>query len=237
LEALQLSIRAARKWGILNLSTSFHYDQIKERGKLYIKGVISLEDFLSYSLSNTKVCDATYLKRERKKGYGAKKIKSYIVGCYELLQDVLLTVERYKGVNFIVDFIPLFTTSLNAKPETAIMKYKERAQIEQTNKELKPYLGLEGNHFRTEENNYGHIFILCLVYNFIQYMRRYLTDMGFKDVLEGISVHLLREHPPKCVFSVRNAFEGALGNIGCEKSNKIKIELTGDTRLSGVVAT
>jgi len=78
------------------------------------------------------------------------------------------------------DFIPLFTTSLNTKPETAIMKY-----------------------------------------NFIQYMRRYLTDMGFKDVLEGISVHLLREQPPKCVFSVRNAFEGALGNIGCEKP-KIK---------------
>ena len=104
LEAPQLSIRAAKKWGILNLSTSFHYDQIKELGKLYIKGVISLEDFLSYSSSNTKVCDATYLKREGKKVYGAKKIKNYIVGCYELLQDVLLTVERYKGLNFIVDF-------------------------------------------------------------------------------------------------------------------------------------
>ena len=135
------------------------------------------------------------------------------------------------------DFIPLFTTSLNTKPETAIMKYKERAQIEQTNKELKSYLELEGNHFRTKESNYGHIFILCLVYNFIQYMRWYLTDMSFKDVLEGISVHLLREQPPKCVFSVRNAFEGALGNIGCEKPNKINIELTGATRLSGVVAT
>jgi hypothetical protein len=39
------------------------------------------------------------------------------------------------------------------------------------------------------------------------------------------------------VFSVRNAFEGALGNIGCEKPNKINIELTGATLLSGVVAT
>ncbi len=92
------------KWGILNLSTSFHYDPIKELGKLFIKGVISLEDFFSYSSSNTKVCDATYLKREGKEGYGAKKIKSYIVGRYELLQDVLLTVERYKGLNFIVYF-------------------------------------------------------------------------------------------------------------------------------------
>ena len=30
------------------------------------------------------------------------------------------------------DFIPLFTTSLTAKPETATMKYKERAPIEQS---------------------------------------------------------------------------------------------------------
>lgn len=104
LEAPQLSIRAAKKWGILNLSTSFHYDQIKELGKLFIKGVIPLEDFLSYSSSNTKVCDATYLKREGKKVYGAKLIKNYVVGCYELLQDVLFTVERYKGLNFIDDF-------------------------------------------------------------------------------------------------------------------------------------
>ena len=104
LEAPQLSIRAAKKWGILNLSTSFHYDQIKELGELYIKGVISLEDFLSYSSSNTKVCDATYLKREGKKVYGAKKIKNYIVGCYELSQDVLFTIERYKDSNFISAF-------------------------------------------------------------------------------------------------------------------------------------
>jgi hypothetical protein len=104
LEAPQLSIRAAKKWGILNLSTSFHYDQIKELGNLFITGAISLKDFLSYSSSNTKVCDATYLKREGKKVYGAKLIKNYVVGCYELLQDVLFTVERYKGLNFIDDF-------------------------------------------------------------------------------------------------------------------------------------
>lgn len=104
LEAPQLSIRAAKKWGILGLSHSFHYNQIKELGKLFIMGLISLEDFLSYLSSNTKVCDATYLKREGKKVYGAKQIKNYVVGCYELLQDVLFTVERYKGLNFINDF-------------------------------------------------------------------------------------------------------------------------------------
>jgi len=103
LEAPQLSIRAAKKWGILNLSTSFYYNQIKELGELFIKGVISLKDFLMYSSSKTKVCDATYLKREGKKIYGAKVIKNYIVGSYELLQDVLFTVERYKGSNFIID--------------------------------------------------------------------------------------------------------------------------------------
>ena len=101
LEAPQLSIRAAKKWGIQNLSTSFHYDQIRELGKLFITGVIPLEDFLSYSSSNTKVCDATYLEREGKKVYGAKLIENYVVGCYELLQDVLFTVELYKGLNFI----------------------------------------------------------------------------------------------------------------------------------------
>lgn len=104
LEAPQLSIRAAKKLGILDLSTSFHYDQIKELGELFIKGVISLKDFLAYSSSKTKVCDATYLKREGKKVYGAKMIRNYIVGCYELLQEVLFTVDRYKGSNFISDF-------------------------------------------------------------------------------------------------------------------------------------
>ena len=41
------------------------------------------------------------------------------------------------------DFIPLFTTSLDSKPETVIKKYNERSSIEQTNKELKSYLDIE----------------------------------------------------------------------------------------------
>jgi hypothetical protein len=36
LEAPQLWIRAAKKWGILILSTSFHYDNLKERTSFYI---------------------------------------------------------------------------------------------------------------------------------------------------------------------------------------------------------
>jgi len=43
-----------------------------------------------------------------------------------------------------------------------------RSQIEQTNKELKSHLGIEGSYFRKKEKNYGSVFVLCLVYNFIQ---------------------------------------------------------------------
>jgi hypothetical protein len=40
-----------------------------------------------------------------KKGvYGAKIFNNYIVGSYELLQDVLLTADRYKSLNIISDF-------------------------------------------------------------------------------------------------------------------------------------
>ncbi|MEA2074926.1 MAG: hypothetical protein U9O85_04235 [Euryarchaeota archaeon] len=61
LEAPQLSIRATKKWGLPDLSTSFHYDKLKELGELLINGVISLEDFLLYSASNTKVSDAAFI--------------------------------------------------------------------------------------------------------------------------------------------------------------------------------
>jgi hypothetical protein len=61
LEAPQLLIRAAKKWGILDLSASFHYDKLKELGELFIDGVISLEGFLLYSTSNTRVSDATFI--------------------------------------------------------------------------------------------------------------------------------------------------------------------------------
>jgi len=51
------------------------------------------------------------------------------------------------------DLIPLFTTSLKSKSETVIGKYKGRTQIEQTNKELKSYLGAEGNYKKKKESN------------------------------------------------------------------------------------
>jgi hypothetical protein len=351
MEEPHLSIRGAKKWGILELSTSNHYDQLEKLGKLFLKGLISLEDFLLFNSGGTKICDATYIKREGKGVYGTKILRNYSKGCYELLQDVLFTVDRYGGVNFIYafkivnhkkrhrtkpgeiieaiktgkikkgdwliidgglksgklmrearkagvklvtrlnlnfvvvrfgvkirkkdvmenikpinrtidgksyeiyylkrciwqgtagnlflirgkgydDFMPLFTTSLNAKPETIIRKYNERTSIEQTFKELKSYLKMEGSYYKKKGSNYGYIFMLCLVYNFVQHIRLYLTDMSFKDVLDELSTYLLRNHPPKCLFSLENAFEAIFGNIAHEESNKTGTILTESIPLS-----
>jgi hypothetical protein len=135
------------------------------------------------------------------------------------------------------DFIALFTTALNAKPETVIRKYKNRSQIEQTNKELKSYLGIEGSYFRKKEKNYGSVFVLCSVYNFIQYVRLYLPDTSFKDVLDGISIYLLRVRPPECVASLENAIERIFEDNGYERSNKINTDLFGAVPLSDAIAT
>ncbi len=111
MEAPQLSIRAAKKWGIRDLSSSFHYNQLKVLGTLFIMGLTTLKDFHPFFSSDTKICDATYLKREGKKVYATKRLRNYNIGCYELLQDVLFTVERYKGVNFSMTSELLITTS------------------------------------------------------------------------------------------------------------------------------
>jgi uncharacterized membrane protein len=70
--------------------------------------------------------------------------ESYIIysfkGCIWQRAAGSLFLVRGEGYD---DFIPLFTTSLNSKPETVIKKYKERSPIEQTNRELKSYLGIE----------------------------------------------------------------------------------------------
>jgi len=65
---------------------------INKLGKLFIKGEISLGDFLFDIKSNVGIIDATYVKREGKKIYGVKKIKNQINRSYELLQDTLLKV-------------------------------------------------------------------------------------------------------------------------------------------------
>ena len=68
-------------------------------------------------------------------------------------------------------------------------------------------------------------------------MRPYLPDTSFKDVLDGISVYLLRIRPPECVASLENAIERISEDKGCESSNKINTDLIGVIPLSGAIAT
>jgi len=134
------------------------------------------------------------------------------------------------------DFIPLFTTALNVNPETVIRKYKERTSFEQTIKELKSYLKIERNHYTKKGSNYGYIFMLCLVYNFIQHLRRYLVDMSFIDFLDALSTYLLRKYP-KMFISFENACEAMLKDIGCKRFNKTNNSLPESIPLSGKVTS
>ena len=80
IKAPNLSIKAAEKRGFLSLSSSFHYNQITALEELIIEGKISLNDFLPHTTTNTRIMDATYLKRKGKRVYGAKKIKITSMG-------------------------------------------------------------------------------------------------------------------------------------------------------------
>lgn len=345
LKVPHLSINESNKLGILLLSCSNHYEHLSELGKMFINEKISLEDFLPNLRSNTNISDATLIKRKGKRVYGVKKLRNYVSGVHERLQDFLLTVKRFEnrnyistfkiinhnkrhlskpkelgkmietgeirrgnwfiydgglkslenlkegrkagvkvvtrlGSNFVLlrfgkkfrkedilsgvkaitrtidgvpfsiyefkrgiwqgtmgnlflvrgegydDFIPLFTTALNSKQETVIRKYKEQFFIELSFKELKSYLNIEGNYFRTKEGNYGFYFLLCLVYNLVQCVGSELPGMSFKDVFEHLSSYLLWVDPPKCVFTVEEPFERLLRDIGYVVPDKMNTELT-----------
>lgn len=322
------TINNAQKRGMLKLSNSYHYKSIKELGDLFISGKIKLNSFPFDHKKFMNISDATLLARSGKKVYGAKKLKNYVTKSYEVLQDLLITIERSNGLNFITDFkiinhnkkhltkpeeiakaiksgkikknswlvidgglkskellkearinsiklttrlnknfvvslsgkefreidifnktnpikriikgksyviyplkrciwnkvagnlflvkgeeykdfMPLFSISLKSKPETVIQKYLERFTIEQTNKESKSYLNIEGSYFRKKESNYGDFFMRFLMHNFIQYLRPKLDNMSFKEVLDNLSLYLLWKYPPKCVFE----FEKLLANL------------------------
>ena len=354
LKVPHLSINGAYKLGFLRLSCSNHYEHLAELGKMVINEKISLMDFFPDLKSNINISDATLIKRKGKRVYAAKRLRNYVSGVNERLQDLLLTVKLCGGCNYITmfkiinhnkrhlskpkelakmvktgkiksgdwfiydgglksaenlregrkagvkvvtrlginlvvsrigkkyrkedilngvkaitrtidgvsyticefnrciwhgtmvnlffvrgegykDFIPLFTTALNSKPETIIRKYKERFLIELTNKELKSYLKIESSYFKTKESNYGFYFLLCLVYNLVQCVGSQLPNMSFKDVLERVSNYLLWVDPPKCVFTIEEPFESLLQDIGYETPNKMDTKLTEDMLLSGVV--
>ena len=73
------------------------------------------------------ISDATYLKREGKRVYGTKKIHNYLNGYYEILKDLLLTLERYKCLNFITDLkIINHNKRHRTKPEEIVEMIKVR---------------------------------------------------------------------------------------------------------------
>lgn len=338
------TINNAQNRGMLNLSNSYHYESIKELGNLFVKGKIKLSDFLFDYKKSMSISDATLLKRSGKKVYGTKKLKNHITKSYEILQDLLIYVERFNGLNFITDFkiinhnkkhltkpeeiakeiksgrikkiswliidgglksiellkearihsiklvtrlnknfvvslfgrkfrekdllskvnpikryingkcyiiyplkrciwnkiagnlflvkgeeyknfIPVFTISLKSKPETIIQKYLERFSIEQTNKESKSYLDIEGSYFRKKESNYGNLFIKFSIHNFIQYLRPKLDNRSFKELSDNLSLYLLWKYPPKCVFEMEKLLFNFPGDMGFSWQNQLNINL------------
>ena len=135
------------------------------------------------------------------------------------------------------DFIPLFTTLLRSKPETIIKKYKERSFIEQTNKELKSLLDIEGSYFCKKESNYGHLFIASLFYNLIQHLRLSFDNMSFKDTLEELSAYLSWNNLPKCVFEIEDRLNRVFGDIGSEGLDKMIIGSVGSMGVLGKALT
>ncbi|MBC8521535.1 MAG: hypothetical protein H8D26_06050, partial [Methanomicrobia archaeon] len=71
----------------------------------FIKRKISLKDFFLNLRSDTHISDATLVKRRGKRVYGAKKLKNYSSGAYQVSQDLLITTNRCGGGrNYISTF-------------------------------------------------------------------------------------------------------------------------------------
>ena len=98
LQAPHLSVKGANKRGYQRLSCSNHYENLAEIGKRFIKGRVSLRDFFSNLSYDTSISDATLVKRRGKRVYGAKKLKNYSSGAYQVSQDLLITTNRCKGI-------------------------------------------------------------------------------------------------------------------------------------------
>ncbi len=116
---------------MLDQSSSHHCDCIARLGDIFIRKIIGLQDFLRDIRSNIRISDATYIKREGKKVYGAKKIFNHVNGTYECLQDVLFTTQHIKGLNFITDFKIINHNSRHrTKPEEVVEIIKSGMQPE-----------------------------------------------------------------------------------------------------------
>jgi len=80
-------------------------EKLKERTPLF-QSILELivMTLLPNLQSNTTISDATLIKRKGKHIYGTKRLRNYVFGVYERLQDVLLTVKRCGGLNYISRF-------------------------------------------------------------------------------------------------------------------------------------
>ena len=117
---------------------------------IFIEGKISLNDFLPpHTTTNTRIMDATYLKREGKRIYGAKKIKNYINGSYEQLQDVLFTTENCKGLNIITDFKIINHNKRHLTKPQEIVKAIREGKIRRGNWLVRRGSKIEGNNERS----------------------------------------------------------------------------------------
>ena len=106
---------------MLDQFSSHHCDCIARLGDMCIHRMLILQSFLRDIRSNIRISDATYIKREGKKVYGAKKIFNHVNGTYECLQDVLFTTQHIKGLNFITDFKIINHNSRHrTKPEEVV---------------------------------------------------------------------------------------------------------------------
>ena len=218
----------AMKTGIIKAGEWLVIDAGLKSGRVLKQGRISGVKVVSRLASN-------FVVKRFGKSYRKDDILRDIKPIRRTIGDKIYTIYPFKGclwqgtmINlFLVraegydNYIPLITTSLNSKPETIIMKYEERFSIEMSIKELKSYLKIESNYFKVKESNYGYLFLLCLVYNFIQYLRLYIHDKSFKDTLDGLSAYLLSKRPPKAAALMETALKEAYVNIGYDGVNKM----------------
>lgn len=167
-------------------------------------------------------------------------IKRYIKGkCYTIYPLKRCIWNKVAGNLFLVkgeehkNFLPVFTLSLKSKPETVIKKYLERFSMEQTNKESKSYLKIEGSFFRKKQSNYGDLFIRFLIHNFIQYLRLKIDNMSTKEILENLTLYLLWKSPPKCVFDFEKLLSGLSIDTGFDRLSHLNIDFESSDWLYG----
>ena len=55
----------------------------------------------------------------------------------------------------------------------------------------------------------------------MQYLRLYIPNKSFKDILGGLSAYLMWKKPPKAAALMESALKEAYTNMGCNGVNEI----------------